>query len=210
MTEQGGEALYQVAVRALCEFSAKRGDLDLRFTPSPSALEGIAGHTLVTSRRPAHYQREVALDGRYRHLQVRGRADGYDPQANCLEEIKTHRGDLALQPANHRHLHWAQARVYGWLLCAERKLEEVELALVYLEVGSQKETRFVERVRADELRLFFESQCQAFPPGPSRNWRTASGATANWPRYAFPTPNSATASGNWRRRCTRPPPPVVA
>ena len=29
MTEQGGEALYQVAVRALCEFSAKRGDLDL-------------------------------------------------------------------------------------------------------------------------------------------------------------------------------------
>ena len=94
MTEQGGEALYQVAVRALCEFSAKRGDLDLRFTPSPSALEGIAGHTLVTSRRPAHYQREVALDGRYRHLQVRGRADGYDPQANCLEEIKTHRGDL--------------------------------------------------------------------------------------------------------------------
>ncbi|WP_410962126.1 hypothetical protein, partial [Salmonella sp. SAL4457] len=68
----------------------------------------------------------------------------------------------ALQPANHRHLHWAQARVYGWLLCAERKLEEVELALVYLEVGSQKETRFVERVRADELRLFFESQCQAF------------------------------------------------
>ncbi|HFH2915349.1 TPA: ATP-dependent DNA helicase, partial [Pseudomonas aeruginosa] len=150
MTEQGGEALYKVAVRALCEFSAKRGDLDLRFTPSPSALEGIAGHTLVTSRRPAHYQREVALDGRYRHLQVRGRADGYDPQANCLEEIKTHRGDLALQPANHRHLHWAQARVYGWLLCAERKLEEVELALVYLEVGSQKETRFVERVRADE------------------------------------------------------------
>ncbi len=51
---------------------------------------------------------------------------------------------------------------YGWLLCAERKLEEVELALVYLEVGSQKETRFVERVRADELRLFFESQCRAF------------------------------------------------
>ncbi|HCG0952309.1 5-methyltetrahydropteroyltriglutamate--homocysteine S-methyltransferase [Pseudomonas aeruginosa] len=150
MTEQGGEALYQVAVRALCEFSAKRGDLDLRFTPSPSALEGIAGHTLVTSRRPAHYQREVALDGRYRHLQVRGRADGYDPQANCLEEIKTHRGDLALQPANHRHLHWAQARVYGWLLCAERKLEEVELALVYLEVGSQKETRFVEWVQIDE------------------------------------------------------------
>ncbi|WP_414859530.1 hypothetical protein, partial [Pseudomonas aeruginosa] len=37
MTEQGGEALYQVAVRALGAELAKRGDLDLRFTPSPSA-----------------------------------------------------------------------------------------------------------------------------------------------------------------------------
>ena len=34
---------YTVAVRALCEFTAKAGDLDLRFTPSPTAQEGIAG-----------------------------------------------------------------------------------------------------------------------------------------------------------------------
>ena len=42
---------YSVAVRALCEFTAKVGDLDLRFTPSPSAQEGIAGHRTVASRR---------------------------------------------------------------------------------------------------------------------------------------------------------------
>src|SRR4051812_29491455 len=47
---------YVVAVRALCEFTARQGDLDLRFTPSPSALEGIAGHSTVTSRRPKHYE----------------------------------------------------------------------------------------------------------------------------------------------------------
>ncbi|EPN67268.1 Uvs006, partial [Pseudomonas syringae pv. actinidiae ICMP 19101] len=29
-------ARYAVAVRALCEFTAKVGDLDLRFTPSPT------------------------------------------------------------------------------------------------------------------------------------------------------------------------------
>ncbi len=32
------------------------------------------------------------------------------------------------------------------------------------------------------------ASARRFSPGPSRNWRTASGATANWPRYAFPTP----------------------
>lgn len=45
---------YTVAVRALCEFSAKTGDLDLRFTPSPSptAQEGMAGHATVTLGLP--------------------------------------------------------------------------------------------------------------------------------------------------------------
>ena len=38
---------YSVAVRALCEFTAKVGDLDLRFTPSPSAQEGIVGHRTI-------------------------------------------------------------------------------------------------------------------------------------------------------------------
>lgn len=42
-------AAYRVAVRALCEFTAREGDLDHRFTPAPSAQEGIQGHTLVAS-----------------------------------------------------------------------------------------------------------------------------------------------------------------
>ena len=32
---------YTVAVRELCEFTAKHGDLDLRFTPAPTAQEGM-------------------------------------------------------------------------------------------------------------------------------------------------------------------------
>lgn len=153
---------YQVAVRALCEFTAKCGDLDLRFTPAPTALEGMAGHALVAARRGEGYQSEVALAGEFRNLKVRGRADGYDPARNRLEEVKTHRGDLTRQPANHRQLHWAQVRVYGWLLCQERGLDEVELALVYFDVASQKETLFTERASAAELRAFFEAQCLAF------------------------------------------------
>ncbi len=153
---------YRIAVRALCEFTAKQGDLDLRFTPSPTALEGIVGHAQVTARRGAGYEREVALEGTFGALTVRGRADGYDPQRNRLEEIKTFRGDLSRQPANHRLLHWAQAKVYGWLLCQTRGLAEIELALVYFDVLSQKETLLIERHRADELRQFFEAPCTRF------------------------------------------------
>jgi DNA excision repair protein ERCC-2 len=52
---------YTIAVRALCEFTAKRGDLDLRFTPSPTAQQGMAGHKLVTARRGERYQAELSL-----------------------------------------------------------------------------------------------------------------------------------------------------
>ena len=153
---------YRVAVRALCEFTAKVGDLDLRFTPSPTAQQGIAGHRTVASRRSAGYQAEVSLEGQYQSLSVRGRADGYDPQGNVLEEVKTFRGDFASIPANHRQLHWAQARIYGWLLCQNLQLPEVNLALVYFDIVSEKETRIQERWSAGDLEQFFNQQCALF------------------------------------------------
>ena len=153
---------YTVAVRTLCEFTAKQGDLDLRFTPSPTALQGMAGHGEVTSRRGSHYQREVSLCGSHLHLLVRGRADGYDPLLGRIEEIKTHRGDITKMPDNHRQLHWAQARVYAWLLCDQLGLAELEVALVYLDIASGEETLLTERRDRAWLKAFFESLCVRF------------------------------------------------
>ncbi|HEY4351981.1 MAG TPA: ATP-dependent DNA helicase, partial [Paraburkholderia sp.] len=151
-----------VAVRAMCEFTARRGDLDLRFTPAPTSLEGMAGHLTVAGRRASGYETEITLTGTHRGLSVRGRADGYDPVANRLEEIKTHRGDLERMPANHRALHWAQALVYGHLLCRTRGLTELTVALVYFEIGSQKETLLTQTHSARELEIFFVEQCECF------------------------------------------------
>ena len=153
---------YSIAVRALCEFTAKVGDLDLRFTPSPTALEGIVGHRTVASRRNEGYQSEVALAGQYQNLTVKGRADGYDPGQNCREEVKTYRGDLSKQPANHRQLHWAQAKVYGWLMCCKLDLEQINLALVYFDIVSEKETCLLEAFSAAQLKPFFEEHCERF------------------------------------------------
>ncbi len=153
---------YRVAVRTLCEFTAKTGDLDLRFTPSPTAQEGIAGHIRVAASRGPAYEKEISLGVRHRSLQVSGRADGYDPQTNTLEEIKTHRGDLGRQPANHRALHWAQAKMYGYLLCMARELDEVNLALVYFDIETQVETRLAMCCSSAQLKAFFEAQCECF------------------------------------------------
>ncbi len=201
---------YTVVVRALCEFSAKVADLDLRFTPSPTAQEGIAGHRRVVARRGAGYESEVALQGRYQGLEVRGRADGYDPTANRLEEIKTHRGDLSRQPANHRQLHWAQAKVYGWLLCQARQLDSIEVALVYLDVDSDRQTVFSEQHAATDLQRFFERQCRCFLAWArlrSGAWPSATATSRHW---AFPTHSFARASASWPRPCTKRSAPAAA
>ncbi len=138
---------YSVSVRNLCEFAAKVGDLDLRFTPSPSAQQGREGHLLVASRRPPEYEAELTLSGTYTdptdsadsatRLRVSGRADGFNPASQLLEEIKTFRGSLTAMAPNHRALHWAQLKVYGWLVCQSRALPQISLSLVYFDVLDQ-------------------------------------------------------------------------
>ena len=147
-------------MRTLCELTAKTGSLNQRFTPSPTAIEGMLGHYVVTSRREHFYQTEITLTGEHQNIFVRGRADGYDPELNQLEEIKTYKGHLDRMPDNHRHLHWAQAKVYAWLMCVERELQSIKVALVYYNVTSKDETLLIEEYPAKSLQSFFESLCK--------------------------------------------------
>lgn len=154
---------YTVAVRALCEFAAKQGDLDMRFTPSPTSQQGIAGHQTVAASRSTTYRCEVPLSGTHRNLVVRGRADGYDPERQLLEEIKTFKGELDLMPANHRQLHWAQAKVYGALLCRQLDLAGLTVSLVYFDIGKQQEAPpLSQQYTAAVLQAFFEALCERF------------------------------------------------
>ncbi len=153
---------FRIAVRELCGFTARRGGLDLRFTPAPSALEGMAGHRAVAARRAPGYEAEIALSGRFEALEVRGRADGFDASLHRVEEIKTYKGRLDRQSPAQRELHWAQARVYGWLMCAARGFDAIDIALIYFDIDTERETEFVEQWTAVALRAHFEEHCRRF------------------------------------------------
>ncbi|MES2681882.1 MAG: ATP-dependent DNA helicase [Pseudomonadota bacterium] len=163
-----GTALRKIAVRELCAFTAKTGDLDLRFTPAPTAEEGIAGHHAVRARRGTGYQSEVTLQGAYESLWIRGRADGLQPNPLLLEEIKTHRGPIERVPENHRSLHWAQLKCYGAQLCQDRDLETLDLRLVYFNVDTDRETHFTETLTREALRQFRDRHAQTY-----LDWETA-------------------------------------
>ena len=153
---------YTVSVRSLCEFTAKRGDLDRRFTPSATALEGMQSQQTVAHRRGQDYETEIVLESLCGPLRVRGRADGYDPRRRCLEEIKTIRGHPDEIPPNRRQLHWAQLQTYGALFCRARALQEVALALVYFDVAAQSEVELRQVYGAEELEQLLDERCTAF------------------------------------------------
>ncbi len=146
------------------------------------------GHALVASRRGQAYRSEVSLSGEYKELLVRGRADGYDPDKNELEEIKTYRGELAAMPENHRQLHWAQVKIYGWLLCKKLDLAEIRLVLVYFDIASQEETPFGEMFGADTLKAYFEDQCERFLCWARQEMAHRSARNSALQRLAFPHP----------------------
>lgn len=154
---------FRVAVRALCEFAAKAGDLDLRFTPSPTAHEGTTGHQIVQARRTASYCCEIPVEGTYKTLTLRGRVDGFDPERRRVEEIKTCVGTLADIPRNQQALHWAQAKIYAALLCRRFDLSDIDVALVYFNVREQTELpHLVERHGAADLDAFLSEICERF------------------------------------------------
>ncbi|KAJ8134511.1 hypothetical protein OY671_012276, partial [Metschnikowia pulcherrima] len=122
----------------------------------------MAGHAAVTGRRGPAYETEVALSGQYDNSLVRGRADGYDPVANQLEELKTYRGRLDSVRDNHRAAHWAQARVYGHSSCQARGSAQIRVASVYFNVATEEETVSVETRDAAWSAAFFHEQCDRF------------------------------------------------
>ncbi|EHR71526.1 DNA helicase, Rad3 [Burkholderiales bacterium JOSHI_001] len=201
---------YTVAVRALCEFSAKHGDLDRRFTPSATALEGLRGQFTVASRRGPDYETEISLEGDCGPLHVRGRADGWDPRRRCLEEVKAIRGHPDEIPHNRRQLHWAQLQTYGALFCRARELDELTLALVYFDVASQTEVELRQVYGAEELEDLLEARCAAFQgwaqqEAAHRNARDAALQSLAFPQQAYRAGQRALAEAVYRtaanRRC---------
>ncbi len=156
--------MNSVSVNALCEFAARTGSLEFRYTPAPSAVEGIVGHRTVQERRPDPYVAEYPLRAECEGLEVSGRVDGYYANVrDCyLEEIKTHRGKLTRIGPGKRALHWAQLKVYGALFCRQTSRADIRLRLTYFEVRREEESHDDEILEADELWAFLTELCKRY------------------------------------------------
>lgn len=155
-----------VSVRDLVAFCHRSGHIDHRFTPSPSAEQGIEGHQRVYRRRPGSYRREYPVQWRHRQgdvtLLVRGRADGFDASQGLVEEIKTCRIDASEIPPAVSAQHLAQARVYAAMICADLDLASMAVRLNWLNIDTDQEAWIEETHSAAELAAFLDDTLQRF------------------------------------------------
>jgi len=155
-----------VSVRDLVSFCHRSGDIDHRFTPSPTGEQGIEGHQRVYRRRPESYHSEYPVE--YRHcegglqLLLRGRADGYDPAEGVVEEIKTCRVPAGSIPESVSRLHLAQGRVYGALIAIEQDLPGLEVRLTWFNIDRGEEHSLSQEYSREELEQFLHDSLQLF------------------------------------------------
>ncbi len=161
------KAVFSVSVRDLVEFALRSGDLggERDFVGPHRALAGIRGHQRVQRSRPEGYQKEVPLaydtETEEFIVRVQGRIDGLlaSDGGVLIEEIKTVQGswDKVADP-----LHWAQAKVYGFIYTRQHALDGVALRLTYLNLDTGELTEFEESCSAEELKRFFEATTAIF------------------------------------------------
>ncbi len=153
--------LVQVSVRDLIGFALRSGDLGSPFVTAKRAVEGTRGHQYVQGLRPDGYESEVAVSFRYEadpvSLEISGRADGVllDGDGLLVEEIKTTYGPFDAGRGDDP-LHWAQARIYGYILGVQHGVSEVDVQLTYLQLGSSEIREDRRTFEIGELAGFFE------------------------------------------------------
>jgi len=158
--------IFTVQVRELVEFALRRGDLGgtRDFVGPNRALAGTRGHQRLQRSRPAGYQKEVRVTFDVETadlvLRLQGRIDGVlvarppdEAEQVLLEEIKTVQGgwEGVADP-----LHWAQAKVYGFIYAHDNALDRISLQLVYLDLDTGELTEFRECFSLADLSAFFQ------------------------------------------------------
>ncbi len=153
-----------VAVRELAAFVHRRGDLHYRYDRATTAVEGISAQRRAQRGRPDSYRREVAVETTLeRHgvaLTVRGRIDGFDPEAGLIEEFKTTRSDVERLHAHLGHLHLAQLRLYAGLV--EEQRPSWRLRLTYLRPDGESTRQVEEAVTRDDAADYLARTVEAY------------------------------------------------
>lgn len=157
----------KLSVHQLIEFALKSGSLDDSFASNSRAVQGTRAHIKLQKHRKKelgdNYTTEVSLsypielDGIV--FVIEGRADGIIIEENqaVLEEIKSTYCPLELIDEGFNPMHWAQAKVYGYIYAVQNSMQFITVQLTYYNLDSENYKSLRISYAVEELKDFFES-----------------------------------------------------
>ena len=163
--------IIKKSVREFVNSVLSSGSIDNRFTSNIRAIEGVRAHQKLQKSNMElykHYEKEVSLklniDLDIFTLDLEGRCDGIITEGNdvIVEEIKSTYRPLVEIEEDDNILYWAQAKLYGYMLCKERELHNVYVQLSYYNLDSNEVRSFRKKYDVDELYKFLMSMIKSY------------------------------------------------
>lgn len=151
----------RISVRNLVEFVLRSGDIDNSFMSMSRAVEGTRAHQRVQKSYGPEYKAEVSLKHIVEYEQftilLEGRADGiisYDGKT-IIDEIKSTTKDLETIEEDYNPLHWAQAKIYGYIYGVQNKIDDINIQLTYVSIETEECKIFIKEFTNSEIEDFF-------------------------------------------------------
>lgn len=151
----------KISVRNLIEFVLRSGDIDNSFRSMNSAIEGTKAHQKVQKSYGEGYESEVTLRHQVEYgeftVEVQGRADGIiiNKEETIIDEIKSTSKDLEDIDEDFNHLHWAQAKCYGYIYCVDEELDEISIQITYFHIETEERKIIKKKYSKGELKEYF-------------------------------------------------------
>ena len=160
----------RLSVRALVEYAYRSGSIESGFRTTSSMTEGTKAHQTIQKQYGEHDQKEVYVSAEIVHhdllFVIDGRCDGLLVNDGILtvDEIKSTAGELAAITAHSYPVHWAQAKVYAYIIAKEQGVSLIQVQLTYVQTASGEQTRFREEISLAELERFIIQMVESYAP----------------------------------------------
>ena len=153
--------IIRISVRNLIEFVLRSGDIDNSFMSTSRALEGILAHQKVQKSYGQEYSPEITLKHSFSYkgylLEIEGRVDGIIRLEDeiIIDEIKSTNKNLEEIEEDYNHLHWAQAKSYGYIYALQNGLDSIFIQLSYFHLESEELKIIKRNFSFVELEVYF-------------------------------------------------------
>lgn len=173
LEKKAGDILsYEVrlSVRALVEYVYSNGNIEARFRSPSSRLDGTRLHGKIQKTYREGDQKEVYLcvEIPFEDLQfvIDGRCDGLlrEDDGLCVDEIKSFSLPLDEIDTNGYPVHWAQAKLYAYMIATKQSLTEISVQLTYVHVATEEQRVMRKHYLSSELEQYVFELLKAYAP----------------------------------------------